>query len=103
MGMPPKKSTRNGRAETTIKDRRKRKTFAITQRGIRNDQDLSAFLVAALSDLDAGRTDVNEMQAMSKLTRQMIALQNLRLKAAISQKKQQGNKFVLASGKELKS
>jgi hypothetical protein len=62
-------------------DRNKRKTFAITQRGIKTSVDLAEFQSAALSDIDGGRANLKEMERMTAITGQMIALENLKLRA----------------------
>lgn len=57
-----------------------RKTYEITQRGIKSYDDLREFYAAAISDVDGGRADLNEMQQMGMFTAQMIALENLAYK-----------------------
>lgn len=76
--------------ETSIVQRKERRTFAVTQRGIKNDRDLQDFYSAALADMDAGRADIREMKVMHALTSQIIALESLKLRAGIRR-----NRFLL--------
>ncbi|HEV7674341.1 MAG TPA: hypothetical protein VGQ12_07410 [Candidatus Angelobacter sp.] len=86
MSTKRKTPKRNGTEENqTIKPvaRAKRRTFAITQRGVKTSHDLSNFHAAALADIDSGAADLREMARMTAITGQMIAHENLKLRAGI--------------------
>ena len=78
-----KARTRAARTRSAVSDadRRKRHTYQITQRGVKTSTDLSGFHAAALADIDSGRADLKEMNAMRSITGQIIAHENLKLKA----------------------
>lgn len=93
--MPAKKQKGSDKIVAQNAPRQERKTYAITQKGIGSDTDLFAFLNAALSDIDGGRTNMEEMRSMTSVTRQIIALQNLRLKAGVLKNRMRGEGFLL--------
>jgi len=73
--------TRNGTARKLATNGH-RQTVEITQRGIKSYGDIAEFYSAALSDIDAGRHDQKGMTQMLQVTRQIIAMENLRMKIA---------------------
>ncbi len=84
-----KKARKESRpTEETFKDgdavkRTSRRTYAITQRGIHNSNDLFDFHTAALADIDAGRSDPKEMTLMVAITGQMLVHENLKYKVGL--------------------
>lgn len=74
----------NSAANTTIAiARNKRRTFAITQRGVRTSQDVTSFHEAALADIDSGATDLREMGRMIAIAGQILQHENMKLRAGL--------------------
>lgn len=63
--------------------REQRRTYPITQRGVRTSRDLTEFHAAAMADVDSGAADLREMSILRALAGQIIAHENMKIRAGI--------------------
>ena len=93
--MPKRVKDKTATTNSGYGNRTARRTYAITQRGIKSDRDLSDFLSAMVSDIDGGRADLKEAAAMRGATGQLISLANLRYKVGLFGAKANSKKLLL--------